>query len=445
MSAHGFRHSPFVGAWICPGCYAVWLALPLLGETSASVVPAPSAVVLPTDAAVIRVSDFQQLNEAVRTLAGVPTGGTILLKGGRYVGQQPLLLSRIDGRGRINIWAETGQTVVLDFSPLRDLASTDAKGHGITLSGDGYHLKGLTVEKAGSFGILISGSRNIVENCVTRYNGNTGLQIGLPGVVANPGPLPSNNLVRNCDSYRNFDAYAIRSESGKPAPGNDADGFGCRSNPGPDNRFEGCRAWENADDGWDFYRSSMPTEVADCWSWHEGDPKVFTGVYDRENGNPKDPNLIDLNKPHPVAKGTTIAQQMGNWAGNGNGFKLGGQQNKGRPTLTNCIAFDHSYGKGGQKGFDENNNRGKIVITGCTAFGNNQNYSLPYAATTVGLLVFADNVGFDGRLPDVLGAFGDKVIVPSAQEQKRIMTEMTKAARAPRKSDGSLPDLVIRQ
>jgi hypothetical protein len=424
-------------------------ALPALSagesEKSASVISGPPAISEPTDATVIRVADFQQLTAAVQTLAGAPAGGTILLKGGRYVGRQPLLLSRTDGRGRINVWAEAGQAVVLDFSALRDLASTDARGHGITLSGDGYHLKGLIVEKAGSFGILISGSRNIVENCVTRYNGNTGLQIGLPGVVANPGRLPSNNLVRNCDSYRNFDPYAVRSDTGKPAPGNDADGFGCRSNPGPENRFEGCRAWENADDGWDFYRSGMPTEVANCWSWHEGDAKVFTGDYDRENGNPKDPDLFDLNKPHPAAAETTVAQHMGNWAGNGNGFKLGGQQNKGRPTVTNCIAFDHNYGKSGQKGFDENNNRGKIVITGCTAFGNNQNYSLPYAATTAGLLVFANNIGFDGRLPDVLGAFGDKVIVPSAQEQKRIMTEVAKAARAPRKSDGSLPDLVIRQ
>ena len=188
----------------------------------------------------------------------------------------------------------------------------------------------------------------------------------------------------------------------------------------------------------------MPTEIANCWSWHEGDPKVFTGEYDQENGSPKDPNLIDLNRPHPAAKGTTIAQHMGAWAGNGNGFKLGGQQNKGRPTVTNCIAFDHDYGRGGRKGFDENNNRGKVVITGCTSFGNGQNYSLPFATATAGMLVFADNIGFGGRLPDALGTFGDKVIVPSAQEQKRIMAEFAKAARASRKPDGSLPDLVIR-
>ena len=32
MSAQGFRRSLLVGAWICLGCFVVWLALPLLGK-----------------------------------------------------------------------------------------------------------------------------------------------------------------------------------------------------------------------------------------------------------------------------------------------------------------------------------------------------------------------------------------------------------------------------
>lgn len=113
--------------------------------------------------------------------------------------------------------------------------------------------------------------------------------------------------------------------------------------------------------------------------------------------------------------------------------------------MTNCVAFDHRYGKSGQNGFDENNNRGKIVVTGCTAFGNHRNFALPYAAATAGLLVFADNVGFAGLVPDTLGTFGEQVTVPPAEEQKRLMAEVANAARAPRKPDGSLPDLVIRR
>jgi hypothetical protein len=417
--------------------------LAVLGLLGSLPVSGGAAAAPESPAPVVRVADFAALSAAVRALATSPTGGTILLQGGHYLARQPLVLDRAGNAAPIRIWAEPGATVVLDFSAWRTVASTDARGHGITLAGDDYHLKGLTIEKAGSFGILISGSHNLVENCVTRYNGNTGLQIGLPGKVENPGHLPSQNVIRNCDSYRNFDPYAIRSDTGKPAPGNDADGFGCRSNPGPDNRFEGCRAWENADDGWDFYRSAVPTEVVRCWSWHEGDPKVFTGEYDRENGQPRDPNLFDLGQPHIAVPGTTVAQHMAGWAGNGNGFKLGGERNAGQPTVIDCLAFDHHYGRSGTTGFTENNNRGKIVLTGCTAFDNHRNFSLPYAAATAGMLVFTDDLGFDGQLPDALGAFGGSVTVPSPAAQKRIVAAVREAVRAPRKADGSLPDLVI--
>jgi pectate disaccharide-lyase len=420
----------------------------------------------PADA--FRVSDFQQLQAAVRTVAGSSAGGTIILKSGRYAGTQPLVLDRTNGDKSINVFAEPGKEVVLDFSALRDIDTVSSPQStipgsqtpdpspqmGITITGNGYHLKGLTVEKAGHFGIHVRGSRNIIENCVTRYNGNTGLQIGLLSGATNSGKLAGSNLILNCDSYRNFDPYSLRADTGKPAPGNDADGFGCRVNPGSGNRFEGCRAWENADDGWDFYRTDVGVEVINCWSWHEGDPRVFNGEYDREKGNPKDTNLFDLNKPHLKAEGTTVMQHMTNWGGNGNGFKLGGANSKGRHTVKNCIAFDHNYGQKGQKGFDENDNRDKIVIVDCTAFANKQNYYFVYASrapqlfaatTNAGLLAFTNNIGFAGQLGDDIGPFSDQVIVPSADAQKQIAAAVWKAARSPRKPDGGLPDLNIRK
>jgi hypothetical protein len=454
---------------------ALFLILP--GPAGAAAGEAVSAnSVIPADA--IYVTDFQHLDEAVHALTNSAKGGTVILKRGRYLGTQPLVLNRttgeVQGGGRrtINLWAEAGQEVILDFSALRDV--DNAAGQGITITGDEYYLKGLTVEKAGHFGIHVRGSRNIIENCITRYNGNTGLQIGLLSGVTNSGHLASSNSILNCDSYRNFDPYSLRADTGKPAPGNDADGFGAKSNPGPGNRFEGCRAWENSDDGWDFYKANVPVEVTRCWSWHQGDPRVFTGEYDRENGRPKDTNLFDLNKPHPKAEGTTVAQHMSDWGGNGCGFKLGGAYSKGRHTVKNCIAFDHNYGQKGQKGFDENDNRDRIVIIGCTAFSNKKNYYFPYASRVAtcpskscnagrswklyaistnrvaqlyaaGLLVFTNNIGFGGELRDDLGQFSDKLIVPSAEAQKQIADAVWKAARSPRKSDGTLPALVIRR
>ena len=99
------------------------------------------------------------------------------------------MLSRTNGNGTINVLAEPGKEVILDFSPLRDVDNPD--GQGITITGNNYHLKGLTVEKAGYIGIFIAGSKNVIENCVIRYNGNTGLQIGLLRGATNPEILPA--------------------------------------------------------------------------------------------------------------------------------------------------------------------------------------------------------------------------------------------------------------
>src|SRR5690349_20321513 len=87
--------------------------------------PGPSLAAEPAGA--IHVSDFQQLTAAVQAVAGFPKGGTILLKGGRYLGTRPLVLDRAGadvtagGNGTINLWAEPGREVILDFSALRDI------------------------------------------------------------------------------------------------------------------------------------------------------------------------------------------------------------------------------------------------------------------------------------------------------------------------------------
>src|ERR1017187_1992365 len=70
---------------------------------------------VPADA--IYVSDFQRLHAAVHALANSPKGGTVILKRGRYIGTQPLVLNRTTGKAqgasnrRINLWAEAGQEV----------------------------------------------------------------------------------------------------------------------------------------------------------------------------------------------------------------------------------------------------------------------------------------------------------------------------------------------
>ena len=75
----------------------------------------------------------------------------------------------------------------------------------------------------------------------------------------------SDNLILNCDAYRNFDNL---SENGR---GGNTDGFGCHpAKGGTGNLFRGCRAWFNSDDGYDVINSHESTTFENCWAFYNG-------------------------------------------------------------------------------------------------------------------------------------------------------------------------------
>ena len=136
----------------------------------------------------------------------------------------------------------------------------------------------------------------------------------------------ANNLVLNCDSYENLD---------QATNGENADGFAAKLRIGPGNVFRGCRAWNNADDGWDFFASDDVVVVDGCWAFLNG--KVVSGS---------------------------------NTAGDGNGFKLGGApsgpgEGGAVHLVMNSYAFDNRA-----CGFVRNNNPDVPKLTSCGARGN---------------------------------------------------------------------------
>src|SRR5690606_16325709 len=173
----------------------------------------------------------------------------------------------------------------LDFSSMSESSSN----RGISLSGNYWHVKGLDVVAAGDNGLYISGSNNTIEFCSFSENADSGLQIGGGG---------SNNVILNCDSFYNADSSV-----------ENADGFACKLDAGSGNKFIGCRAWQNLDDGWDGYlrgADNITTYYENCWAFSNGILK---------NGS---------------ASG-----------GDGNGFKTGGSDDKDlkhHGVFTNCIA-----------------------------------------------------------------------------------------------------------
>jgi hypothetical protein len=279
---------------------------------------------------------FKTISKGV---SAIGTNGILYLRGGTYLMSSKLNLSKNGQQNNyIKIWAYQNEKVIIDCNG----NSSD----GISISGSYYYLKGIEVKNTGHNGINISGNYNIIENCIVHENKNTGLHL------TGSGTGPSNNLILNCDAHNNFD----------PPIGGNADGFSAKWTVGPGNVFRDCRSWNNSDDGWDLWMCTGTITIDSCFSFRNGVDIWHTGQVD----------------------------------GNGNGFKLGGNNVATPHIVKNCVAFDNA-GNGG-KGFDENNNLAGQTIYNCTAFRNKgPNFSLP-SQNIQGQHIVKNCISFQGNI-----------------------------------------------
>jgi hypothetical protein len=286
---------------------------------------------------------FKTIGKALTSLGS--DIGTIYLRQGTYLQTSKISLTRAGQTGNlIKLWAYQNEEPTVDF--------TGNTSDGFSISGSYYHLKGIRIKKAGHNGINISGNNNIIENCTTFENGNTGLH--LTGAT---DPGPSNNLVLNCDSYRNADL---------PDGGN-ADGFSAKWTVGPGNVFRGCRAYNNSDDGWDLWMCTGSVTIDSCYAFRNGIDIWGTGI--------------------PGA--------------NGNGIKLGGNYVATPHTVKNCVSFDNAGNTG--RGFDENNNMAGQTLYNCTAFRNKQdNFHFANDPLTTGKHVIKNCISYLGGKADII-------------------------------------------
>ncbi len=371
-----------------------------------------------------------------KALSLMEPGDTLYLRGGTYRYTATIAL---DQRGseleRLCIFNYPGESPVLNFydifSTYTNLSSS-ARGsaRGFKITGDYYYLKGLEICQAPDNGIKIEGSHNICELLVLHHNGDSGIQIGLGKDDPDAPDQVANNLIKNCDSYRNLD-WGTTYEN--------ADGFACKLSPGANNRFTGCRAWQNADDGWDFYMTHYPIYLDSCWTFG--------------NGNPDLASKEDLD--WEFGQNNTIPTS---WSGDGNGFKLGGDGWAAKHEIRNCIAFDgHQTGAG----FNENNNADSLFIFNCVSWQGIKNYRVrAYPSDIRNCISFdAKNSGQDQlynlaegtvSLNNSWDQIEGNVLVPYQTttnelfDQKSIYDEFVSTSKedflAPRQADGSLPD-----
>lgn len=338
-------------------------------------------------------------------------GDTLYLRGGQYDLSTKISINKTGtASARICIMAYPGEQPILDFRT----QPYGSSNPGISLSSTSsyLHIKGLVVRYAGDNGIINNGSNTIIENCEFYGNCDTGLQLKSGG----------NNLVLNCDSHDNFDYESV--EGANPNYGGNADGFADKqySNVNP-NTFIGCRAWNNSDDGWDFFQKIGSSVIKNSICYRNG-PATY--------------NMIN----HPrYQTDKTWFDQFPNLAaytnyGNGNGFKLGGDFTAHNVTVIRCLAVGNRV-----RGFDQNNNYGTMNILNGSAYQNGINYG--FGNSSGGNLVIKNcvslnSVGNNSLNSKVVTNINNSWNKPSiTANSSDFVTLDTSLILTPRNSDGS--------
>ena len=320
-----------------------------------------------------------------KALSVAKSGSQIWLRGGTFAQTTTINLNVSGAAGNLlKIWAYNGESPVFDFT------GQGSSDDGLSLGANYVHLKGIEVGHAGHNGIRVSGGNNIVEQCKIHDCGNSGMLIRGTGA--------GNNLILNCDSYFNFDG---------PVGGN-ADGFSAKWEQGDGNVFRGCRSYNNSDDGWDLWMADHSIVIDNCWAFNNG----------------------------------VNSWSSSSFAGNGNGFKLGGNQVATPHTVADCLSFNNT--SNGGKGFDENNNLAGQTLYNCTAFGNTNGNFVFTNTLTSGTHTFANCLSYKGKVNISSGtqknnSWQNGLTVSDADFQSLDTTQ----ALAPRSADGSLPAIAL--
>ena len=290
------------------------------------------------------------------------------------------------------------------------------------------HIKNLTLRYSGKNNLYNEGSNCLFENLDIYGSADTGCQMKNGG----------NSIIKNVDSHDNFDYETM---SGTTANfGGNADGFADKQHSGGPNTYIGCRAWNNSDDGWDFFQraSTGNTIIENCICYMNGAP-----FYDMRNHGryQTDKSWFDSKV------GTTMTDRYGNTItitleqypnqGNGNGFKMGGNYTNHLLEIHHCFAVGNYA-----RGFDQNNNDGTMWVYNNTSYLNQTNYGF---TTAYGTSHLRNNISFSSKSTDsyrakTVGANDHNTWNSGYSVSKADFQSLdTTLILAPRQSDGSLP------
>lgn len=353
-------------------------------------------------------------------------GDTVFIHGGTYRMTEQQIARNQRGRAHVILFSKSGNpgrlilySAFQNERPVFDFSAVKPYGSRVTafqVDGSWLHFKGISV-----VGVQVTvtghtqsicfdnqGDNNIYEQLEMHDGQAIGFWLG----------RGSDNLVLNCDAYRNHD-YTSENKMG----GN-VDGFGFHAGRGSTgNVFRGCRAWFNSDDGFDLITTAESMLIENCWAFYNG--------YDPEF----------------------------NRLGDANGFKLGGYGARSagelpvpipRHVIRNSLAV-----RNGASGFYANHQPGGIDMLNNSAYLNGVNFNLLNRDSTNTQDVpgyghkLVNNLGYKGRTEIknvdadkcelVANSFDMKLSLDDRDFKSLDQSELMK----PRKPNGDLPDISL--
>ena len=306
---------------------------------------------------------IEQAGEFTEIVKNLLSGDILYVLSGIYQYDKQITL---DLKGEANkevliISDDLSNLPIFDFRNQIYGSRDNSDGNGFRLFGEYVHINGLIVRYAGYKGIRSELSNSTLENIEVYGCCDSGIQMASGG----------NNTLINCSAHDNFGYKRMDGDVVKF--GYDSDGISDKLHYGLPNKFINCKAYNNTDDGFDFFGKCTDefTYIEGCEANNNG-----VSVFDMTNHPRYEIDKEWFDKFIEIKNYKTIYGYMSfdlktyPAFGNGNGFKLGGKKRYHCVELHNCKALENKM-----KGFDQNHDSGIMKLFDCYS---NLNQALDY-------------------------------------------------------------------
>ncbi|MFJ8463457.1 right-handed parallel beta-helix repeat-containing protein [Streptomyces swartbergensis] len=320
-------------------------------------------------------------------------GDTISVRGGTYALTDNITIATSGTASRpITLSPHQGERVVVDgeklpagHTPVGGSIPRAERG-AIHMEASHWRISGLEIVN-GPYGVYCDGcNSNVFSRLSTHDNYESGFQ--LQGAS-------SGNQILNLDSYGNRDPRKN---------GESADGLAVKEGSGSGNVVRGARLWNNVDDGFDAWKFASPITIENTVAYGNG--------FNRWN--------------------------FPDFAGDGNGFKLGG--GSPAPAVAHTVRGSVSF-KNAKHGFTDNGNPGSLALSRNSTYGNaGTGFDADVSGGTARL---TGNLSVADQRPAAVGsgtvADGNSWNIGGAWDAASVLSTDTGPLTGPRAADGSLP------